>query len=190
MSMINQGKHFCRTLSGFKVPRFRDVFGQFCIMADILCEYLLTLGIVENSTKWKESIFKQINEYQNGFAETDVLKMIARAINETISRFGTKCLEDLTPKSIPTSIFYDSKFYYVRAEGLLQMVSDFYRLNGRELTLNKEQLIQILKENEMLQTFQNSKGNIESARKLGQSKGVHTRYLYIWKEKIKELLDD
>lgn len=135
--------------------------------------------------EWKSSIADVIAYNEHQLAEISVSEVIVQALNEKIFQNPQdyKPLDEIQ-KSDRGKIYFDDQYIYIRSEDLYIATKEYCSKLDYDFYIQKQMIIDKLKEAALLDTQIDEKGHECAARKLKQGKGITARFLFLKRKQI------
>lgn len=173
-------------------PRYAEVYAQMFLTARLITEYALSRGFMSmNSSKmWLhdisiilDDIIKQ-NVLEN-FARNQIT-LILQAVQEEI--YNRPPINICNAGKIEEGIFFDSEYYYVRAQVLCNIVQNFTsRFRLPSVGLNPRRLVNILSEKNLIYVRKSGNAMRKTHMLPGNSKDAR-RYIWLSRSETEKYL--
>lgn len=183
-----------RRQADYSIARLNETQAILLTTVDIMEWYWKSSGFIsetdERAREWKESIYRVVSENDQQLAEHNLAEVILRALAEKCTHYPEiiQNIEEIT-KGDCGLVYEDEEFLYVRNKDLYLITKEYCQKFDLNFYLQESMIMEKLKENDVLECIENSKGHIECSRKLKQGLGITQRYLYLKKSRIKEILE-
>lgn len=183
-----------RRQADYSIARLNETQAILLTGVDIMEWYWKSSGFIpetdERAEEWRESICYVVAENDRQLAGHNLAEVILRALEE-------KCIHN--PKIVKNIrdikredcglIYEDEEFLYVKNKELYLITKEYCQKYDLNFYLQESMIMEKLKESDVVECVENSKGHIECSRKLKQGLGIAQRYLYLKKSKVKEILE-
>ena len=177
----------------YAVPRFAEYEAQFLVVAKIFGRYAKWMSFWndEDVEMWLhecETVMGVVIEQNlRGVMAEDFGVMVMKALHNAINVYGCIELQDYAGRKIgDRQILFDTEFFYVTVDFLLEETRRFWQKFGRMLPFSSvKQLTQFLMERDLILVKKEGK----DTRRTLPLPGRKQRVLYVRKEKMQEVLD-
>ena len=179
----------------FKVARYNETAAQLLTAVDIMFSYWKESGFLNNAEAekhiWQSNILKIISKNDKALEKVDAVNVILQALLERVQN-KTSSVKDVEKisSSDDGDIYFDEQFVYIPLNQLFHLTKDFCKSYDIPFYLQPKMIADKLKERGFLDCVENSRGHMECARKLKQSRGITKRFLYIKRDKLEGFFGD
>ena len=176
----------------YEIARLNELQGVMFTAIDLMVDYWDTFGFMNEKSsvvlQFQESISRLIMRNQRNLNQQSIPEMAIHALYESIymNPKNLKHIDEIEDRE-GDFIYEDEDFYYIRLVNLLCMTKEYARRFDQHFTIQKNMLVQQLRECEIIETgYEN--GRIVSSRKLKQGKNT-MRFLYLIKEEVRKIYE-
>ena len=176
-------------------PRYSEVYAQMGIVAELIAEYAVARGFStpQEMQMWVESVEMSVDQIiqqnvQNNFAENEAVSIL-NALQEAVAISPAIHVTD-AEKTKLNAIYEDERYYYVRAQMLLETVNKYCaRLGIRSPELNSKRLANILEDKGVLYVYEGKNETRKTHMLPGKSLDKR-RYMFIRRKEMAALLEN
>lgn len=176
-------------------PRYSEVYAQMGITAELIAEYAVARGFStpQEMQEWVNFVEISVDQIihqnvQNNFAENEAITILT-ALREMVSTYPAINVSD-AEKTKQNAVYMDDKYYYVRAQMLLEIVNKYCaRLGMRSPELNSKRLANILEDKGVLYVYEGKNETRKTHMLPGKSLDKR-RYMFIRRKEMEILIEN
>lgn len=195
LQMIRDNVKQYRHKLNFHIARLNEAAALLLTAQDIMFMHWKNCNLITDITgekeRWADNILKIIVENDKKLSQVNLVTIILQALEEELLNRPERLtwLENIKKDDVK-GIYEDQDFFYIPQKELYLITKEFCRTYDINFYLQPNMITEKLKEKGLLECFTNKAGHVESSRKLKQGKGITRRFLYIKKQKIKEIIEN
>lgn len=184
-----------RDSAGYRIARLNELQGIMFTAVDLMVEYWKNAEFISETSgilnEFHKSIQQLIIQNQLKLNQQSLSEIVIQALVEKLYKnpHVLKSVDEIK-KNDGYLVYECEEFYYIRLDDLYSVTKEYTHKYDLSFTFNKNMLLKQLKECEIVETTVDEGGDVISARKLKQGKGITVRFLYIKKKMVKKIIDN